>query len=85
MGRSSGISQRGRIAIQMEEGEKTEPTLTGEDIRLIHSLANFQQVLSALTFIDELEPDQKMTRVELRRYAHLVRDDSLALFERRHE
>lgn len=52
----------------MEEGDKTVAMLTAEDIRLIHSLSDFQQALSGLTFIDELEPDQKMTRVELRRY-----------------
>jgi hypothetical protein len=52
----------------MEEGEKIEATLTGEDIRLIHSMSDFQQALSAITFIDELEPDQKMTKIELRRY-----------------
>lgn len=42
--------------------------LSAYQIRLIHSLGDFQQTLSALTWIDELEPDQKMTRVELRRY-----------------
>lgn len=56
------------MGVQMEEGEKREATLTGEDIRLIHSLSDFQQALSGLTFIDELEPDQEMTKIELRRY-----------------
>lgn len=42
--------------------------LTNRDIRLIHALSDFQQAMSALTFIDELEPDREITRVELRRY-----------------
>ncbi|WP_252258914.1 hypothetical protein [Erythrobacter aurantius] len=43
-------------------------SLSNLQIRLIHSLGDFQQTLSALAWISELEPDQKMTRIELRRY-----------------
>ena len=56
----------------MEEVVSAGATLTGEDIRLIHSLADFQQALSALTFIDELEPDQRMSKIELRIVSHGV-------------
>lgn len=52
----------------MEEGAQSAAQLTAQDIRLIHSLADFEQANSALVFIDELDPDEKMSRVELRRY-----------------
>ena len=38
-------------------------SLSNLQIRLIHSLGDFQQTLSALAWISELEPDQKMTRI----------------------
>lgn len=37
-------------------------------VRLVHSLGDLQQCLSALAWINELEPDEEMSRIELRRY-----------------
>lgn len=42
--------------------------LTDADIRIVQSIADLQMALSAVTFLCELEPDERISRVARRRY-----------------
>lgn len=42
--------------------------LSGADVRIVQSIADFQMALSAVTFLCELEPDDPISRVTRRRY-----------------
>lgn len=41
--------------------------LSNEDIRIVQAIADLQMALSAMTFLDEADPDEKISRVERRR------------------
>jgi hypothetical protein len=62
------VSADRQTARMQLDGIKMDHKTINQRLRLLYALGDFQMALSAAAFLGECDPDQKYTRVELRRF-----------------